>query len=137
MGLYLCIFDGDEEIDGVEVGKYADFGLLRDTVRNTLEAGLAGSRFPTLMLHSDCDGSWSPLEAASLERELHTISEEFKRLPAAPLPTGWQIAVAKTFGLVPANLADCFFDVDGEPLLERLSALCRRSMQLNLSILFQ
>ena len=32
MGLYLCIFDEDEEVDGVEVGLYSDFNALRDYV---------------------------------------------------------------------------------------------------------
>jgi len=29
MGLYLCIFDGDEDVDGVDVGAYADPGFRR------------------------------------------------------------------------------------------------------------
>ena len=70
MGLYLTIFAGDEELDGVEVGAYADFSAFRDAVVSNLEAGNAGDRFPTLILHSDCDGEWSPDEAAKLEIEL-------------------------------------------------------------------
>jgi len=45
VGLYLCIFDGDEEVDGVEVGAYADYNALRDYVVRELETGRAGSRF--------------------------------------------------------------------------------------------
>ena len=66
MGLYLCIFASDlddEEIDGVEVGAYDDFDLLRTTVAQQLEAGHWGSRFPVLMSHPDSDGEWSPKEA--------------------------------------------------------------------------
>ena len=42
MGLYLCIFagdDGDEELDGMEVGGYDDFGEFRDLIARLLEDG--------------------------------------------------------------------------------------------------
>ena len=32
MGLYLCIFDGEEDVNGVEIGSYADYNALRDYV---------------------------------------------------------------------------------------------------------
>jgi hypothetical protein len=70
MGLYLCVFEGDEEVDGVEVGPYADFDKFRDCVVRALEGSSPGWKFPTLILHSDCDGEWSPREAAKLEKEL-------------------------------------------------------------------
>src|SRR5206468_1590548 len=60
MSLYLCIFRGDEEIEGVEVGSYADFGRFRDTVAEKLEDGRQGSRFPLLQLHPDSEGEWDP-----------------------------------------------------------------------------
>ncbi len=123
MGLYLTIFDDGEELDGVEVGTYADFNTFRDAVIKNLEGGKAGSKYPTLILHSDCDGQWSPSEAADLEQELMNISDEFHRLPPVQLGADWQGQVAKTFGLQISNLYDCFFDVDGEPLLERLANL--------------
>src|SRR5258705_4475112 len=108
MGLYLCIFDEDEELDGVEVGAYGDFGVLRDCVVRELEAGKAGSQFPTLILHSDCDGEWSSREAAELEKELETISEEFRRRPPIALTSDWQKQVVKEFGLRINSLYDCF-----------------------------
>jgi hypothetical protein len=137
MGLYLCVFDGDEEVDGVEVGSYGDFGTFRDTVRDILEEGTSGSRFPILMKHSDCDGTWSPVEAEQLQVELATIAQEFARHPPIPLHDGWKKSVARTLGLSPVNLLDCFFDVDGEPLLDRLRGLCMYSIQRGLPILFQ
>ena len=137
MGLYLCIFDGDDELDGVEVGAYADFGALRDAIQDHLEGGKPGARFPVFMRHSDCDGEWTPAEAALLQVELATIADELSRLPPAPLGEGWQRSVARSLGLVPKNLCECFFDVDGEPLLERLSGLCKRAVQRGLPILFQ
>ncbi|MBX9644173.1 MAG: immunity 70 family protein [Novosphingobium sp.] len=137
MGLYLTIFAGDEELDGVEVGAYADFSAFRDAVVSNLEAGNPGSRFPTLILHSDCDGEWSPVEAALLETELEEIARELASLPPVSLGDGWKPEVAKMFGIRPANLADCFFDVDGEPLLERLIGLAKLSQERNLPILFQ
>lgn len=136
MGLYLTIFENDVELDGVEVGAYADFSTFRGAVVSNLEAGIAGSRFPTLIIHSDCDGEWTPEQAVLLESELNVIAREFVRLPPIPLD-GWKAEVARMLGIRPANLADCFFDVDGEPLLERLLGLARLSREHSLPILFQ
>jgi len=137
MGLYLCIFEGDEEVDGVEVGPYADFDKLRDYVVRELEGGNAGSKFPTLILHSDCDGEWSPIEAGKLVKELSEISDEFRRRPPISISSDWQKHVIKRFGLQINSLYDCFFDVDGESLLERVINLANLSQRRNLSILFQ
>lgn len=137
MGLYLAVFDGEGEVDGVEVGSYDDFGVFRDAVVVKLEDGQAGSKFPTLVLHSDCDGQWSPREAAALERELVEIDFRFRRLPPTPLNSDWKREAAKMFNIEPKCLSDCFFDVDGEPLLERLVGLTTLSQAKNLPILFQ
>lgn len=137
MGLYLCVFDGDEEVDGVEVGSYDDFGKFRDAVRALLEGGRAGSRFPMLMLHSDSDGCWSQKDAVALRDELRTISAEFRTLPPIKLSSGWQDAVAKRVGLSPENLYQCFFDVDGEPLIDRVIGLCDIAIDKDRSIIFQ
>ena len=101
-----------------------------------LERGQAGSRFPTLILNSDCDGQCSVKAAAALETELQTITKEFLNLPPIPLD-GWKNEIANTFGLDPKNLGDSFFDVDGEPLLERLLGLARLAQKRRLPILFQ
>ena len=66
MGLYLCVFDGEDELEGVEVGSYADFDFFRTTVTELLEEGSAGSRFATLIVHSDSDGEWSFSESERL-----------------------------------------------------------------------
>jgi hypothetical protein len=137
MGLYLAVFDDGDELDGVEVGAYADFSAFRNTVIKRLEGGAAGSQFPTLILHADCDGQWTPSEAAALEKELELISAKFRELPPIQFNAGWQKQMAKTFGISVSNLYDCFFDVDGEPLLERLIGLARLSQMRNLPILFQ
>jgi hypothetical protein len=137
MGLYLCLFDGDEEVDGLEVGPYTDFDTFRSCVVRELESGAAGSKFPTLILHSDCDGEWSPTEAEKLEKELVEIGDEFRRRPPIAISSDWQKQVVKRFGLKMNNLNDCFFDVDGEPLLERLINLAKISQGRNLPILFQ
>ena len=137
MGLYLAIFDGDDELDGLEVGSYADFATFRSAVATHVEGGVAGSRCPTLVLHSDCDGQWSPEEAAVLQEELASITERFMESPPEPLGDGWKPEVAKAFGLRPSNLYDCFFDVDGEPLLDRLMGLAQLSAERNLPIVFQ
>ncbi|MFM1976769.1 MAG: hypothetical protein RL145_1615 [Pseudomonadota bacterium] len=137
MGLYLTVFDNDYELDGVEVGSYADFAAFRSAVIFYIEDGVAGSRCPTLILHSDCDGQWSPEEAVQLRMELELITREFIILPPESDCTGWKLEVAKLFGLSRSNLYECFFDVDGEPLLDRLLGLVRLSIDRNLPILFQ
>ena len=98
---------------------------------------MAGSRFPTLILHSDCDGQWNRTEAVALEKEIEIISAEFRKLPPIPLNAEWQKQVASTFGIAVQTLYDCFFDVDGEPLLERLIGLAKLSQARMLPILFQ
>lgn len=137
MGLYLAVFDDGHELDGVEVGAYSDFGTFRDAVVSNLEDGVAGSRFPTLILHSDCEGQWTPTEAAELEKELEIVSVRFQKLPPISLDAEWKEQVAATFALKLHNLSDCFFDVDGEPLLERLINLAKLGQARNLPILFQ
>lgn len=137
MGLYLAVFDGDAELDGVEVGSYADFGDFRELVAIRLEAGAEGSRFPTLMLHSDCDGEWSPEASERLLRELRTIESEFSLLPPVTVTAGWKGEVLARLPRRPANLADCCFDIDGEPLITRLIGLTELSVARRLPILFQ
>ncbi|HVP52923.1 MAG TPA: Imm70 family immunity protein [Terriglobales bacterium] len=137
MGLYLAVFDDGDELDGVEIVGYSDFSAFRNAVVNNLEGSVAGSRFPTLILHSDCDGQWTPNEAAVLEHELEIISSRFRKLPPTPLNSDWQKQVAKTLGLQLNSLYDCFFDVDGEPLLDRLIKLAKLSQARSLPILFQ
>jgi hypothetical protein len=137
MSLYLCIFDDDEELGGVDVGAYSDFGNFRKTIADVLENGQAGSRFPLLMLHPDCDGEWSVNDCQKLESELKTISAELKKQPPREFFSGWQKNAAKQFSLHPMNLYDCFIDVDGEPLLERLLDLVLLAESRGLPIIFQ
>lgn len=138
MGLYLCVFDDDEEeLEGVEVGNYADFDVFRTTISNRLEGGVYGSRFHTLMMHSDCDGEWSPDEAHKLSAELKTIARELSAFAPIPLGDGWKKSVARMYGLSPKSLDECFFDVDGESLFDRLQQLCSVSIERGLPILFQ
>ncbi|WP_294122234.1 Imm70 family immunity protein [Sphingomonas sp.] len=137
MGLYLTIFDGDEELDGVEIGSYADFAFFREAVVAALEGGRVGSRFPTLILHPDNDGEWNSTDAIKLERELTEIASEFQNYPPVTLPAGWKTEVAKSAKIEAATFYDCFFDIDGVPLLQRLIDLARLSQERDLPILFQ
>jgi hypothetical protein len=121
----------------VEVGSYTDFDCFRTTVTEVLEAGLGGKKYPTLIIHSDSDGEWSAADSEALKKELHEISEHFRRLPAIEFASPWQASVAKLIGLKPKCLYDSFIDVDGEPLLERLNRLCDVAIQSNKPILFQ
>lgn len=137
MGLYLCVFDGEDEINGVEVGRYADFGALRSYVTRELEEGRLGSKYPTLIMHSDSDGEWSPSESEKLVAELAEIASALKHRPPIPFTSEWQQFVAKSAGLTPKNAFESFIDVDGMFLLERMEALARLSVERNLPILFQ
>lgn len=139
MGLYLCIYDeDDEELDGVEIGSYADFGVFRDAVARlepSKEAAL--KRFPLLLGHSDCDGEWEWEEIPDLERELARVKSAFDRLPPIAVEGNWQRQVANELKLDPRSLAESFFDVDGEPLLERLLGLCKIARAAGRPITFQ
>jgi hypothetical protein len=131
MSLYLCIFDGEDEVTGWVLGHYSDFGCFRDVITAKLGAG----DYPTLMLHSDCDGEWSPQDLRTLRSELQAIAERFRRLPTET-PSG---AFEHTAGFRrDANsLYDCFHNVDGENLFEALIALCDEGIQKNRAVLFQ
>jgi len=135
MGLYLCVLNEDEdEIDGVEVGSYDDFGRFRDAV-GALDVD---GGFPTLLLHPDNDGEWTPDECTRLLDELATIRARFEALPPAPpAPGTWQAEVAKTFGVRPTSLYESFFDVDGENLIDRLAGLANAAIAAGRPILFQ
>ncbi len=137
MGLYLCVFDCAEELEGVEVGSYSDFDFLRHSVTELLEGGVSGSRFPTFILHPDSDGEWSLADCETLRRELSTISGEFQHLPGIQFHSDWQKQVGKSLGLKPASLFESFIDVDGDLLLERLIWLCDLEKKRALPILFQ
>jgi hypothetical protein len=126
VGLYLCVFasptDGDE-VEGVEVGSYDDFHALRETIAERLEGGRWGARFPLLMSHSDSEGEWWPQEAVQLRAELEAIDVELAALaPVGFVDASWQSEVAILSNLLPGSLAECFIDVDGEPLLTRAKA---------------
>ena len=137
MGLYLCVFDEDNELEGVEVGSYSDFDFFRSSVSELLEGGISGKKFPTLMIHSDSDGEWSVSECETLKHELTTIANEFQHLPGIRFRAGWQQEVSNLLGLRPESLYDSFIDVDGEPLLDRLIQLCNVAIERDLPILFQ
>jgi len=137
VSLYLCEFDGDTELDGVEVGGYDDFNSFRMAVVNQLEGGRHGAKYPTLILHSDCDGKWTAEESVELEKELRSITTAFQDMPPSGFDSGWQKEAAKLFGLRPVNLYESFIDVDGEPLIERLLTICRLAQERGQPILFQ
>lgn len=137
MSLYLCVFKGDKEIEGVEVGLYSDFNFFRDAVIAVVEQGQVGSVCPMLINHSDSDGEWSAAEAAALLSELSVIEKALSEKPPVEFNSPWKNEVAKTFGIKPTNLLDCFFDIDGEPLIARLRDLANASIKNESPILFQ
>ena len=137
MGLYLCVFDIDDEVDGVEVGPYADFNALRSHITQVLEGGRPGAKFPTLIIHSDSDGEWSVAECTKLRAELSEVIAAMKVGSPMPFVSDWQRAVAKSVGLVPKNALESFIDVDGEAVLERILHLVEVALERKLPILFQ
>ena len=137
MGLYLMVSDGRKELSGVDVGHYSDFALFRNTVLEKLEPKGCNTRFPTLMLHSDCSGEWMPSESRKLAAELEEIAGRFKELPPMELSPGWQKNIAKARGIHPNNLYESFFDVTGKPLLDCLMNLARLSSEHQTRILFR
>lgn len=137
MGLYLCIFNDEEEMEGVEVGSYGDYNFLRDYVVDELENGKPGSRFPMFILHSDCDGEWSAADCEKLYLEFGEIIQELKKRPIVPFISEWQKHVAKSAGIMPHNAFESFIDVDGEYLIDRLQNLAKAALEHQLPILFQ
>jgi Immunity protein 70 len=139
VGLYLCVFapgDRDEELEGVEVGSCDDFHGFRETIATRLEAGDWGSRFPIFMHRSDSTSTWTAMEAGQLEVELLSVADELSRLSRIELQ-GSSKAAAEEFSLVPQSLYECFLDVDGEPLVDRILDVVRASMLSDQPILFQ
>lgn len=136
MGLYLCVFRGEEELAGVEVGSYEDFEAFRGEARAA--DGRIFRRFGTLRLAVSPTSAWSPRDAARLAKELTVLAGELRAKPPRPFAEGsWQAELARERGLAPATRYDCYFDVDGEPLVDRLLALCRLSVAEREPILFQ
>jgi hypothetical protein len=137
MSLYLCLFISGAEADGIDAGSYGDFNRLRHYISRELENGRPGSLFPNLILHSDCEGEWSPGDCAALRYELARIIEAMRERPAEDFPQGWQVALAGTLGLRPRNALESFIDVDGEPILLRLLGLVETALSAGEPILFQ
>jgi immunity protein 70 of polymorphic toxin system len=139
MGLILCVYEDAEagdDIDGFQVGSYSDFGAWRDFIAADLEGGQWGSRFPTLMMHSDCDGEWSPDECITLKRELTIIRDEMARLPVMPFHSIWQQKLAAELGLKRQSALDCFINVDGELLVEAIGRLAELAVSRGKPITF-
>jgi len=137
VGLYLCIYEGDDDIDGVEVGPYSDFGRLRDYIVRELEGRRAGSRFPTFILHSDCDGEWSVAECGKLRIELTQMRLAMHARPPVSFISEWQRNVAQSLGQSPKNAFESFIDVNGDFILERIQQLVDVAIDRQLPISFQ
>lgn len=137
MGLYLCVFDDDDELDGVDVGSYSDFDFFRSSVTELLKDGVAGRSFPTLIIHSDSDGEWPLSECATLKHELTSIANDFRQLPGVQFRAGWQQQVSNLLGWKPRSLHESFIDVDGELLIDGLIRLCDVAIERQVPIHFQ
>lgn len=138
MGLYLAIFKNEEEINGLEVGTYEYFGIFRDCIFELIENNTNwGSICPTIMNHSDCDGKWEPKKSIELISELKKIKEIFQKQTPNKKIIAQKIDLIDLYQIKPQNLYDCFIDVDGENLIDRLSDLCKEAIDNDLDIVFQ
>jgi hypothetical protein len=136
VGLYLCVFRDDEELFGIDVGSYDDWERFRGEAR--ARDGRLFRRFGTLRVNVSPTTHWSPRDASRLAAELGRLHEALRREPPRPFrPGSWQAELAAERGLVPASLAECFFDVDGVPLFDGLAELCRLAVETREPILFQ
>lgn len=139
MGLYLCVFgsdEGDEDLDGIEVGTYDDFDTFREEIHRRLESGADwGAQFPVLLQHSDCDGEWTVDECRALRNELATIRTALAAIDPKPY-TGWQSNAAEHAGHRPTDLGECFIDVDGEILLDRMADLAQLAIKTGRPVTF-
>jgi len=131
MSLYLTVFDKEEEVDGWVFGHYSDFGYFRDVVADVLKK----ENYPTLMLHSDCDGQWTPKEQIALREELLAIGEQFKRLPPRNIQNAFEHTTE--YRAKALSLYDCFHNVDGENIFAALISLCDEGIRRESPILFQ
>ena len=57
--------------------------------------------------------------------------------PPTTIPSDWWEEVRREFDLVPKTAHESFFNVDGEPLVERLAGLAELAIRTNRPILFQ
>ena len=141
MSLYLAVFatdSADDELDGIDLGSYGDFADLRSAVSGAVEDSPWGSRFPIFMNVPDNGPVWDVPSLHGLAREVESIRKGLAQHEARAFDAGsWQAGVARRQGLTPATLADCFIDVDGEPLLDRLAALVATAMSHERPIEFQ
>lgn len=90
-----------------------------------------------LMLHADSDGTWEPAGAQRLESELRTIKAELGLHDPVDIPPGWHREVMAVRGLRPRSLAECYVDVDGEFLLDRLIEVAHLAQERASAIWFQ
>ncbi|PCI24164.1 hypothetical protein COB57_05640 [Candidatus Peregrinibacteria bacterium] len=137
MGLYLCILDKETEIDGIDVGSYQDYNDFIDTVVTFCENKEKGSVFPILTLHHDSDGTWTTAECIVLKEYFQAIKKQLKQENPIIYSNNWKENVLKESQIIPINLDESFFDVNGNNLIDRLIALCNLSIEKDLPIVFQ
>jgi hypothetical protein len=129
--LYLAIFDEEEdEVAGWVLGHYSDYGVFRDEVKR-----IAGAHYPLLLESSDSDTRWTPQQAAKLRLELREILSKLVGHPPIDLKQAFEHTSEYRRGATTA--ADCFHNVDGEPLISALDDLCAAAIETGLDIVFQ
>ena len=138
MSLYLCAFSFNDEIEeeefGVEVGSYEYFGTFRDYIRKNIKNG---DNNLLLLKHSDCDGIVEPFESKKIINELKKIKKVLKKIqPEKNVIELRENIISQDINMY-QSLYDCFTDVDGVNLIDRLMELFQYSAKNKLDVFFQ
>ena len=140
MALQLAVRQGDQEIEGFELGSFVDFDRFLNHVVQTLEDGNAGSKFPAVSNGPDRDESegddWSVKYCERLRAELTTLTAAMKAQPPVPFVSGAHKKAAQSKGLTPGNAYESFINAKGEFLLDGLQRLVNAAVDRKLPILF-
>ena len=140
MALQLAVRQGDQEIEGFELGSFVDFDRFLNHVVQTLEDGNAGSKYPAVSNGPDRDESegddWSVKYCERLRAELTTLTAAMKAQPPVPFVSGAHKKAAQSKGLTPGNAYESFINAKGEYLLDGLQRLVNAAVDRNLPILF-
>lgn len=140
MALHLAVRQGDQEIEGFEIGSFVDFDRFLNHVVQTLEGGNPGTKFPAVSNGPERDESdgddWSVKYCERLRAELSALGEAMKSQPPVPFASPQQEKAARGKGLTPSNAYESFINDKGEFLIDGLQRLVNAAVERKLSIQF-
>jgi hypothetical protein len=140
MGLHLAVRQDDKELDGFDIGSYADFDRFLSHVSQTLEGGEPGAKFPAVINGPDRDegegDDWSVKYCGRLRAELAAIAAAMKAQPPVPFASAEHEKVAKAKGITPRSAYESFINGSGQFLLDGLQRLASTAVERQLPIQF-